>query len=721
MPPKQAGSPRVSFVNDVIPALTKAGCNQGACHGAAAGKNGFKLSLRGYAPELDYLAITRQARGRRVCLADPAQSLFLRKPLLLVPHRGGHVLHTGTPEYALLTRWLAQGASGPDPRDPHVAALSVSQAVGPPGSPKSKLQHRKLTVRARFSNGSLRDVTYWSRFGTNDENVATVTPDGTVQTTGAGETAITVAYQDRVAFARVAVPFANRIDARAYRSLPRNSYIDELVYAKLSALHLWPSPPATDAAFARRLSLDLTGTLPTPEEIQAFCADHDPGKRARLADRLMARPAFVDFWTYKWCDLFRVNRGALKDKGMWAFYAYLHESVETNKPWDRLAREILTASGNTFRSGPANYFRTARTPQELAENVSQGFLGIRLQCAKCHNHPLEKWTQNEYYGMANLFARLDRKVDDDPWVNDAMIVANLPDGDVVQPRLGRPVPPKPLGGPTLALHAPQDRRAYFAAWLTRPDNWYFSHEIVNRLWAHFLGRGLVEPVDDLRETNPPTNAPLFDALAADFVKHHYDLCYLMRRIVTSQIYQLSAETNSRNRQDDRYFSRYFVRRLTAEQLLDALGQVTGIPETFPGVPPGFRALQLPDTHVSSEFLDSFGRPARQITCECERSQEPSMAQALLFINGDVSNRKVTADGGLVDRLVKAGKPDADILDTLYRTALCRPPVPAERAANLAALRKVLNPSAPNLALVRRHAFEDLLWVLVNSKEFLFNH
>jgi hypothetical protein len=718
---------RISFVNDVVPALTRIGCNQGTCHGGASGKGGFKLSLRGYAPELDYAAMTRQARGRRICLAQPEQSLILRKPLLELPHRGGAVLHRGTPEFLILLRWLQEGAPGPNPHDPHVVGLTVTPAarILPPHATL------KLHVTARFSDGSVRDVTYWTRFGSNDENTATVQKDGTVRMQGAGETAITVGYQDKVAMARVAVPYPNPTKTADYTRLPRRNYIDTLTDAKLAALHLWPSRLTTDAEFARRLYLDLIGTLPTPEEIKAFQNDRDPHKRDKLADTLMRRPEFTDCWTYIWCDLLRVNRGMLKDKGMWAFYAYVRDCVARNKPWDKMAREVLTATGNTFLDGPANYFRTALQPEEMAENISQGFLGIRVQCAHCHNHPMEKWTQNEYYGMANLFARVRRKADYDPWVNDEMIVSNAPTGDVIQPRLARPVPPKPLGGPALALDSRQDRRAYFADWLTRPDNWFFSHEIVNRVWAHFMGRGLVEPVDDLRETNPPTNPALFDALASDFVKHGFDLRYLMRRIVTSRTYQLASEANARNRQDDRYYSRYLVKRLTAEQLLDALSQVTGQPEAFPGMPTGYRALQLPDTHVKSDFLDSFGRPARQITCECERSQEPSMAQALLFINSDTVNRKVTADGGLVDRLIKAGKSDADILDTLYWTTLGRAPAPGERAAGFAALRQYLaapaapaNTGSPNkvdFSARRRHAFEDMLWVLVNSKEFLFNH
>lgn len=760
----------VSFVNDVIPVLTRAGCNMGTCHGAAVGKNGFKLSLRGFAPELDFVALTRQYQGRRVNVLNPDLSLLLRKPLMDLPHLGGKAVRRGTPEYDILTRWIAAGAPGPDAQDPHVTALRVN----PPSrslTPNARLQ---LRVQAVFSDGSVRDVTHWTRFASNDENVATVVPDGMVTIDGVGQTAIMVGYQDKVAVARVQVPFPYKIAAATYAKLPRANYIDDKVYAKLAALHLSPSRTTGDLEFIRRVTLDLTGSLPNPGEARAFAADKDSQKRATLVDALMARPAFTDFWAYKWSDLLRVNRGTLKDKGMWAYYSYIHDAVRDNKGWDAMAREVLTAHGNTFLDGPANYFRTALKPEELAENVSQGFLGIRMQCAKCHNHPLEKWTQNEYYGMAQIFARVKYKADLGIYVNDEMTVYNVSTGDLIQPRLGRPVPPKPLGGPTLALDSTRDRRVFFAEWLTRPDNWYFTHSIVNRVWAHFMGRGLVEPVDDMRETNPPSNPELFDALAADFVRHKFDLRHLMRRIVTSRAYQLSSAATPQNAKDDKYSSHFLVRRMTAEELLDALSQVTGRPEDFPGMPAGYRASQLPDTHVKSDFMDILGRPARVITCECERSQEPNMAQALLFINGDVLNRKVTADDGIVDRLVKAGRSDSQILDELYWATCGRPPRAEERASDLSALHKALDAapaavvsvpmpnasisavSAPSTRAVgvvtptpasgapktvtpapptnapqpdrkvqqdaaRRRAFEDMLWVLVNSKEFLFNH
>ena len=713
--------PRISFVNDVIPVLTRAGCNQGACHGAAAGKNGFRLSLRGYAPELDFASIAREASGRRVSRLHPERSLLLRKPLMEVAHRGGPALRRNSVEHRTLLAWLAQGAPGPNSAEPRVVALEAlprSAAL----SPKSSHQ---LRVLARFSDGSTRNVTHWARFDSNDMDVATASPGGRVTMTGVGETAITVSYQDKVSVATVAVPYPNKIASGAYDRLPRSNFIDTLVYAKLRSLRLWPSRISTEGDFIRRIHLDLTGRLPSPGEVQEFLADKASRKRDRLVERLIASPEFVDFWAYRLSDLFRVSRLALKDKGMWAYYSWIQESVRVNKPWSQMVREVLTATGNTFLDGPTNYYRNALKPEELTENFSQGFLGIRVGCARCHNHPMEKWTQNDYFGMANLFARVKNKVESRIWIDEEMTVFNAAEGDIEQPRLGRPLPARPLAGPAMPANSDKDRRAFLADWLVSPESYYFPRSIVNRIWAHFMGRGLVEPVDDLRETNPPSNPALFDALAADFVKKGYDLRHLIRTIVTSRTYQLSSEAIPENRSDDLHYSRYFVRRLSAEQVLDAISQVTGHRETFQGIPAGYRALQLPDTSVKSEFMDSFGRPARQITCECERVQEPNTSQALMLISNEALNTKVGANGGTIDQLIKAGKTDGEIFDALYWTALGRPPKQAERITGLGAIRRahtsILATERSFPSEDRRRAFEDLLWVLINSKEFLFNH
>ena len=711
----------VSFTNDVIPVFTRAGCNQGSCHGAAAGKNGFRLSLRGYAPELDYASIMREASGRRIDRRNRERSLLLRKPLLEVPHRGGPAIKRDSVEHRILSRWLAEGMRGPDSKDAKVVSLEArpKASVLAPGS-----SHR-LKVVARFSDGTARDVTHWAHFDTNNVDVASAESGGRVRMTGIGETAITVSYQDKVAVATVAVPYPNRIDSKSYEKLPRANYIDELVYSKLRALNLFPSMQCGDGEFIRRVHLDLTGTLPAAEAVKAFAADSDPNKRAKLVDRLMASPQFVDFWAYRFSDLFRVSRLALKDKGMWAYYGWIHDSVRANKPWDKMVRELLTATGNTFIDGPTNYYRNALKPEELTENFSQGFLGIRVGCARCHNHPMERWTQNDYYGMASIFARLKKKTEDRIWIDEEMTVYNASEGEIEQPRLGRPLAARPLAGPEIPKGYDGDRRAFLADFLVSPKSTYFPRSIVNRIWAHFMGRGLVEPVDDLRETNPPSNEPLFDALASSFAKSGYDIRRLIRTIVNSRTYQASSAATELNKLDDRHYTRYFVRRLSAEQILDAVSQVTGDAERFQGIPAGFRALQLPDTSVKSEFMDSFGRPARQITCECERSQEPNTSQALLLISNDALNRKVSAESGTVATLMKEGKPDSEILDFLYWSVFGRAPKTAERAVSLGAIRRAYvsvgdRPSADS-ALLRRKAFEDLLWALINSKEFLFNH
>jgi hypothetical protein len=739
-------------VNDVLPVLSKVGCNQGACHGARAGKGGFRLSLRGYAPELDYLAITHDLRGRRINRSHPEASLLLRKPLGQLPHMGGRLLAQTTPEYQILRDWIAAGAPGPRHGEPRPIRLEVPppvlsfagvqafrcSGVQPPGITGDASQDslapaarssghqvirssgHQLQVRARFSDRSLRDVTHWARYATNNNAVATVDEAGRVTGVGPGATAISIIYQDQVAFARVEIPFLNRVEPRQILSLPRRNFIDDLVLGQLARLRLPPSPFADDATFLRRVTLDTIGLLPTPEEVRAFVADQHPAKRERLVDALLARPEFVDFWTLKWSDLLRVNRQVLGERGMWAFHQYLRESVAANKPWDQLARELLTARGDPRAVGAANFYRIAPTPGEAAEAVAGAFLGIRLGCARCHNHPRDRWTQDNYYEIASFFARVSVKKEG----TGSSVVFVKETGDIAQPRLGRPLPPRAFGSAmVLALDTPGDRREALARWLTAPENDLFARAIVNRIWRHFLGLGLVEPVDDMRATSPASNEPLMAALCADLVRHQFDLKRLMRLILTSRTYQLSSRPTPENAADDRHYSRFFARRLTAEQLADALGQVTGRPETYSGVPEGFRAAQLPDTTIASELLDAFGRPPRSVVCECERSAETTMPQALLLLNGAAVNEKLGAEGGTLRRLLAAHRDDPPVIDALYLLAYSRTPAPAERATHLAAIRRAIaaRPSSVTANDARREAFEDLLWALINSREFLFNH
>lgn len=673
-----------NFSNHVINVLSKAGCSMGACHGAAAGKNGFRLTLRGYDPDLDYERLLHESGGRRIQKYDPGNSLLLKKAVMAVPHAGGLRFKEDSLEYKVIAEWIATGMPGPKPDDPHLEKLDVfpNERVLSPDA------DQQLRVTATYSDGHTEDVTNWARYASNEEGVAKVDEAGKVHTEGVGETAVTVMYGNKVTFARVTIPFDNKVSVAQYKAVPRANYIDGLVLAKLEKLRILPSDLASDEEFLRRVYLDTIGTLPTAAEVRAFLGDKASDKRARVIDALLDRPEYVDFWTYKWGDLLRINRETLTEKGMWAFYRWLQEQVANNRPWDQLVYDVVTANGSNFVDGPSNFYRSSRTPEDLTETVSQAFLGIRVQCARCHNHPFEKWTQADYYKFANLLARVNRKQGDHP---QDLVITTAAGGDIAFPKTGKPLPPTPYDGQPMAADSGEDRRVYLADWLTSPKNPYFVQSIVNRVWRHFMGRGLIEPVDDLRATNPASNEPLMQALSKDLVEHKFDLKYLMRQILNSRTYQLTSKPRPENKKDDRQYSRYFVKRLTAEQLLDGICQVTGQPEKFAGLPAGYRAIQLPDTRVANYFLDVFGRPPRQITCDCERAQEPNMAQALHLINGAGVNQKISAQGGLVDTLIKSNKKDPEIVEELYLTCFGRMPAKEEMDAALQTIEEAINP------------------------------
>ncbi len=709
-----------SFENHVESVLAKQGCNAGPCHGAGSGKGGFRLTLRGYDPSADFVRLCQEGRGRRVVRTDPGQSLLLRKPSLALAHQGGLRLRRDSLEFRVISEWISAGAAGPLPRTPKLLGLQV-YPVERTLMPGSK---QRLAVQARFSDGHSEDVTHWARYASNEESIARVDESGRVRMLGVGETAVSVSYLGKVAFSRVSVPFPNRIDVGTVGKTPRANYVDDLVLSKLAKLHLMPSGPSSDPEFLRRVYLDTTGTLPTPAETRAFLADRDAAKRARLIDALLARPEYVDYWTYKWADLVCVNRDVLGSKGMWAFYSWLRRCVDENRGWDRVVRDILTASGDTNGCGPANFYRMGAKPEEFAETVSQAFLGIRVSCAKCHNHPFEKWTQSDYYRMASVFSRVGSKAEKE---SSGAVIYTKSSGEVDHPRLGRPLAPAAFDGPVLSLDSPADRRAFLADWMTAPNNPYFARSVVNRVWKQYMGRGLVEPVDDMRLTNPASNEPLLAALSRDFIKHGFDLRYLTRTILNSRAYQASSAPNSTNAGDDRFYSRYLVRRLAAEPLLDAICQVTGQPEKFSGMPRGARAISLPDTRIASAFLDVFGRPARQVTCDCERNMDPNVAQALHFISAKTLNEKVSAKGGIIERLLDEKKTDQQIVDELYITCLCRTATSAETATALRSLRAALgeprNPGGKPVdpRNIRAQVFGDLLWAMLSSPEFVFNH
>ena len=705
-----------SFKNHVLPVMTKAGCNSGACHGAAAGKNGLRLTLRGFGPEVDYDVLSRQTLGRRIVKTAPEESLILLKPTGAVEHGGGVRFAAGSPDYRVLAEWI--GAGMPRPRDDDPAITKVE--AFPDAATFRPGDRQQVLVRATYSDGRSEDVTRWAKFGSTDETVAKVDDAGRVKVEGFGEAAVTVWFSSLVARTTVTAPLATPVDEAVFASAPRKNPIDEKNLAKLRALRIPPSPDAGDAAFLRRAYLDATGTLPPAEMVDGFIADGSPGKRAALVDRLLGSSEYVDFWAYKWSDLLLVSSKKLPAPAMWSFYQFVRRSVAENLPWDQFARRVVTAKGSTLRDGAGNYFVLHRDPIDLTESASMAFLGMSLTCARCHNHPMEKWTQDQYYGMANLFARVTLK--DGEAMGDVVVIAGG-EGDIRHPRKGTVMAPQPLDDKPLPVEARGDRREAFADWLARPENPYFARAIVNRVWRNVFGRGLVDPEDDLRATNPASDESLMDWLVADFRARGFDVKHLIRTIMNSAAYARSSDPLPGNADDAKFLSHYPVRRLPAEVLLDAIARVTGVSTPFAGYPAGWRSLQLPDVQVASTFLTAFGRPERVSTCSCERSAEPSVAQALNLANGSTLNDKLRAADGAVAQAVASKATNAEVVDRLYRSALGRPPAEAERARLVAILAEsVAGEADPKAAeAARRQAIEDLYWATLTGKEFLFNH
>lgn len=714
-----------NFRNQVLPVLSKAGCNSGACHGALAGKGGFKLSLRAYDPTSDYHAITKQARGRRVELADPGSSLLLTKPSGAVPHKGGLRFDVDSPEYKIIADWITAGAPGPSDQDPLIERLEITPAA----TVLDKSKTEQLQVRAVYSNGASEDVTRWTKYTSANETVANVDDAGKVSVIGYGEGAITGWFSSRIVVARITSPYPNSVTPETFARAERRNFIDDLVLSQLERLRLPPSPPASDAEFLRRAYLDTIGTLPKPDEVRAFLGDTSADKRDKLIESLLARPEFVDYWTYKWSDLLLINGQKLRPKPVKAYYDWIHKQVADNVPWDDFARQIVTAQGSSLEHGATNFYALHQDPEEMAENTSQAFLGLSIGCAKCHNHPLEKWTNNQYYGFANLFARVRAK----GWGGDfrsgdgtrTLYVATK--GDLIQPLTGKPQPPTPLDGRPLDFDSTVDRRIALAAWLTAPENPYFSRAITNRVWANFFNVGIVEAVDDLRVSNPASNEALLAASAKYLVDNKYDLKSLMRAILQSKTYQRTSQALAENKDEKRFYSRYYPKRLMAEVLLDAISQVTDVPSeftevTFPGsdkaktdaYPKGTRAIQLYDSAVASYFLKAFGRNTREITCECERSEEPSMVQVLHISNGDTINHKLKVSDNRLGKLLAANLTNEQVIEEAYLQALSRFPTADEKSRTLAVLAETPEAS-------RREALEDVLWSIFSSREFLFNH
>ena len=712
----------INFSTEVVPVLTRAGCNQGSCHGAQYGKGGFKLSLLGFEPAVDYTNIVKQVRGRRVCLADPTRSLLLLKPTMSVRHGGGRRLEPDSAAYSLLAAWIREGAPGPTPNDPDVARIDVfpSERVF---TQSGQTQH--LVVYATYSDGTVRDVTGQARLNTLNDAIAACAPEGVVTASGRGQTAIMVRYGGQATVATCLVPFARSgpVPAAIKSTDDPSARIDALVEKKQRQLGLAPSPLCDDRTFIRRLGFDLIGTPPAPQEIVAFLADKSPNKRAKLVDAVLARPEYADYWTLKWGDLLRSNRTNLGVKGMWSFTNWIHSQLQQNRPADRFIHDLITAQGSTYTNGPSNYYRVAGNPQDLAETTSQVFLGVRLQCARCHHHPFEKWSQADYYQFAAFFARVGIKGSNEFGLfGNEQIVRINDGGEVTHPKTGAVMHPTPLGvrlatlpgGKAPDADAGGDRRQMLADWLVGKNNRLFARNLANRYWGYLFSKGLVNPIDDQRVTNPPTNPELLDLLADELVRSRFDLKHLLRVICCSRTYQRSSEATPQNAQDELFFTHYLPRRLSAESLLDAIDFACGTREKYPDLPSGTRAIQLPDPAVSSDFLDMFGRPQRLIACECERMAEPNLSQALRLMNGDLVNRKVAESGGRIAKLIAAHRSDSTILDELYLTALDRPPRTKER-------NQVLGLLAFAPTTDRKQVFEDVLVTLLNSKEFLFNH
>ncbi len=704
----------VSFVRDVMPVLAKVGCNAGTCHGSAKGKRGFKLSLRGYDPDYDYTQLVDDLAGRRFNRSAPDQSLMLLKPSTGVPHEGGHVLEPDSAAYALMRDWIAQGVRSDVGQTARVAALEVYPKV----IDLAREGHRQqVLVLARYPDGTTRDVTLDASFSSSVPDVATISTTGLVTAAMRGEASVLVRYEGAFGVDNITV-MGDRTGF-AWKPMPENNYIDALVNQKLLKVKILPSETCTDAEFLRRASFDLTGLPPASEKVRAFLADNSDNvaKRDRAIDELIASPEFVSHWTHKFADLLQVNRKFLGDKGTWTFLRWIETALATNMPYDRLVREVITARGSSFENPAVNYFRANKEPKVALENATQLFLGIRFSCNACHDHPFERWTQNQYYGMAAYWGRVGTK----PGAKEGeQIVFDKAEGEVLHPKDGRVMPPTfpyeyPRAGAPAPAPAPATsaaRREQLADWLTAPANPYFARSISNRVWSYFLGRGIIDPVDDIRSGNPPSNPELLDALEKDFVAHKFDLRHLIRTIARSRTYQASFIVNDFNKDDRVNFSHANPRRLTAEQLLDAIDVAAGRRPQFAGVPIGFRADQLPDSQVGGGgFLDLFGRPVRETPCECERSSEVSLSQALNLVNGPTIAEALIDPNGRISTLLKANPDDGKIAEEMYLAALSRLPSPDE----MAKAKEYLAAGASKV-----EGAQDLLWALINSPAFLFN-
>jgi len=695
----------ISFKLDVMPVFMKAGCNAGACHGSSRGKDGFRLSLFGYDPDGDYHRLTRESIGRRVNVAIPEESLVIQKALGAVPHTGGERFTTNSPLYATLLRWLQAGAPKDETNVPKVVALEImpTQAVL-----EGQGASQKLTVRARYSDGGDRDVTTLAVFSSNNELSAKVTDGGVITAGQRGEAFIMARFDTFNVGAQVIVVPKN-LPYKWPEEIAEYNYVDTLIYAKLKKLRIVPSELCDDATFIRRACLDITGTLPTAKQVQTFLDESSAGKRDQLIDELLNRKDFADFWVMKWAELLQIRsrNDQFSSKSALQYYNWLEDRLSHNVAIDKIVQELLTASGSTFKNPAANYYQVQTDTLKTAENTAQVFMGMRIQCAQCHNHPFDRWTMNDYYSFAAFFPQIGRKPGEDP---RETVIFDKGDGEVKHPVSGKAMPPKFLGGEAPDVKD-QSRREVLAKWLASAENPYFAKNLGNIVWAHFMGRGIIDPVDDVRISNPPCNPELLDALGVKFTEYKYNFKKLVRDICTSRTYQLSSRANDTNALDDRNFSRATIRRLRAEVLLDCISQVTETKDKFQGLPRGARAVQIADGNASTYFLTTFGRATRETVCSCEVKTEPNLSQALHLLNGTTVSDKIN-EGGVVKAMLKAGKNRDEIIEDLYLRCFGRKPTDKEHEKLSGFFKEGRKDD---------QVLTDLFWSLLNSKEFIFNH
>ncbi|OWK41717.1 Translation initiation factor 2 [Fimbriiglobus ruber] len=694
----------VSFKLDVAPVFLRTGCNTGGCHGAARGKDGFRLSLFGFDPDGDHYRLTRELNGRRINLASPPDSLLLEKAAGKVPHTGGQKMKEGDEYYNTIVRWLEADA----PLDPPTIPTPVSMEVFPPSAVlDGKGEKQRLVVRAKYSDGTDRDVTNLALFLSNNDNAAKIDGEGAVTAGERGEAFVMARFYTFT----IGVPFITLPKGFqfAWPNVPEYNYVDGLVNAKLKKLRIEPSGLCDDQTFLRRVYLDIIGVLPTPDEYARFLVSTLPNKREILVDELLDRKEFAELWVLKWAELLQIRSDGnnVSPKAMLLYYTWLQDKIARNVPTDEWVRELLGANGGTFKNPASNYYQIERDILKVTENVAQVFMGMRVQCAQCHNHPFDRWTMDDYYGFAAFFSQIGRKAGDDP---RELIVFNSGGGEVNHPIGGRQMKPKFLGGDTPDV-AGKDRREVLAGWLASPNNPYFAKNLANMVWAHFLGVGIIDQVDDVRISNPASNQELLDELGKKFTGYRYDFKKLVRDICTSATYQRATQPTKSNEGDSRNFARGPIRRIRAETMLDVVSEVTATKNKFPGLPQGARAVQIADGQVSTYFLTTFGRPTRETVCSCEVRLEPTLSQSLHLMNGDTVGPKIQ-QGNLIGKWLQEKKPPAYIIEQIFVRCLNRAPRPDE-------MQKLTAAVDANKDKVQ--ALEDVFWAVLNSREFMFNH